>query len=53
MDCMRHSALVVVWFVPLTPCDGLMVQPSSAVAVVESISTSEEKNKQKNFITVC
>lgn len=35
----------VSWFVLLTPCDGWMVQPSSAVAVVESISTSaEDKN---------
>lgn len=37
----------VSWIVQLTPWDGLMVQPSSAVAVVESISTSVEDKKDK------
>lgn len=47
IGCMLHTLCLVSQFVPLTPCDGLMVQPSSAVAVVESISTSAEKRKEK------
>lgn len=46
IGCMFYILFPVCWFGPLTPCDGLMVQPSSAVAVVESISTSaQDKNK--------
>lgn len=41
------------WIVQLTPWDGLMVQPSSAVAVVESISTSvENKNDKVSYFDV-